>query len=868
MNITEHLLFEPQHFSVPAPWAGHIPFAHWLIGALRPRTFVELGAYSGISYMSFCQSIVAHQCTTRAWAVDTWQGDPHAGYYNDSVYSTLKDKHDPLYSSFSRLVRSTFDAAVDQFEDGSIDLLHIDGLHTYEAVKHDFETWRQKLSGCAVVLLHDTCVFRDDFGVHQLWAELETQFPSINFTHSNGLGVLLVGAQQPSVLLELCKPNAHEHVLTLFARAGERFEARANGHILAQQLKDLQALYDREVSAGQTRHAWIEKLDQQIRSFQDQMNAQNEQARRITDSLERELADVYASRSWRLTYPLRRAGHLARRSKAIFSRFHNALAYLRRGDFRGFIRRTSALLRNQQPPTFKYFSASGQRCRIGVLTSPHTLFLSRFLARRLQHHGFSVEISTTQPKQFDLDLYFVLTPQVFKRLPPGEKRIVYQLEQSISDRWFTAEYLRTLNESVAVLDYCQDNLEFLASKGIAYPHVFYLPVGAYPQTIDGLPKSPEYDVVFYGDAHSSERRRSLLKILQKHYKVDVVSEVFGDALTQRLRNAKLAINLHYYEHALLETPRLHECLSLGVPVVSESASNQSEFAALRDVVRFFETGSEEAMLDAVARTLAAPPSSQQIAAAAHNSEILFNFHFDRVLLALGLLQHQDTQNLPLALPANADRICLSLPETTLRRKQFLSKPPLNCVLFDGFRASPGWVGCGLSYRHLARHALQQGIQRLTVMEDDVLLPEHFESSFTQIQNYLDERRTDWDIFAGMIAALHPDTQVISVEQADGLTFVTLNKMTSMVFNIYNRRALELLSRWNPLDTHSDSNTIDRYIERQLDLKVVVTLPFYVEHREDTHSTLWGFHNTQYAQMILQSEQQLRQLVAEFLQRQN
>ncbi|HEA1146710.1 TPA: class I SAM-dependent methyltransferase, partial [Escherichia coli] len=180
------LFWRPTYLAQSA-WLEHIPFAFWLVDTLRPRNIVELGTHYGSSYFSFCQAVSKLDLETCCFAVDTWGGDEHAGLYGEEVYRQVSEYNQQHYSGFSTLIRSTFDQALEHFSQGSIDLLHIDGLHTFEAVRHDFESWLPKLSERAVVIMHDTNVRERGFGVFQLLDELKRQYPHFEFAHGHGL---------------------------------------------------------------------------------------------------------------------------------------------------------------------------------------------------------------------------------------------------------------------------------------------------------------------------------------------------------------------------------------------------------------------------------------------------------------------------------------------------------------------------------------------------------------------------------------------------------------------------------------------------------------------------------------------------------
>jgi hypothetical protein len=229
----------PRLLSAESAWVQHIPLAYLMIDLVMPRVLVELGTHHGDSYCAFCQAVASLQTETRCFAVDTWQGDPHAGFYGPQVLATLKTHHDPLYGSFSTLLQMDFDAAVSRFEDGSIDLLHIDGHHTYEAVRHDFELWLPKMSPRGVVLFHDTNVRNDpSFGVWRLWEEVAARYMSFEFPHAHGLGVAAVGAMPTTATLAFLRYAQADPDLTrvVFFELGRRIGSMQLRHKMANRL--------------------------------------------------------------------------------------------------------------------------------------------------------------------------------------------------------------------------------------------------------------------------------------------------------------------------------------------------------------------------------------------------------------------------------------------------------------------------------------------------------------------------------------------------------------------------------------------------------------------------------------------------------
>ncbi len=268
----------PTHVAASG-WLEHAPFASWLIANVRPKRVVELGTHNGYSYFTFCEAVLRLAVPAELFAVDTWQGDDHAGFYGEDIFGLVSRINEEKYKGFSTLLRGRFDEHVNSFPDGGIDLLHIDGRHGLEDVTEDFDSWLPKLAANAIVLFHDTAVHERDFGVWQLWEQLEERYANtFEFAHGNGLGVLAVGSV-PSALRPFFGVDT-EQVALIRDFYAERGKCISNQY------------WQQEALRGQAHR--VDELVQAIDQLRAQLRGQQNQYEELLNST-----------SWKVTKPLR-----------------------------------------------------------------------------------------------------------------------------------------------------------------------------------------------------------------------------------------------------------------------------------------------------------------------------------------------------------------------------------------------------------------------------------------------------------------------------------------------------------------------------------------------------------------------------------
>ncbi|EIA1509675.1 hypothetical protein V3987_004238 [Escherichia coli] len=609
------------------------------------------------------------------------------------------------------------------------------------------------------------------------------------------------------------------------------------------------------------------------------------------------------SLSWKLTMPVRMSGRISRgefstikammreytnSGNNVFSRYilsggllskskyKTAIRLLLSGNWSGMVdgfKRVLSRAAIDSSPATPFVDTGTVR----ILATQHTLFVAHLIEKNLLDCGIKGHVSTAYSIEQDMgQMHIVVCPQMFKQLP--RNYIAFQMEQSVNSRWFTDEYFSRLNNAVAIFDYSLKNIKYLLDKGIPYQKLFYMPISSFPDypahladngyVLDDQKGDIHADVLFYGDPNC-ERRKAYLQELKKHFNVTVASEVFGDKLTRMVKNAKVVVNIHYYENALLETTRLYETISLGTPVVSESSSDIVEHEDLQDVIDFCPIGDIPAMVEKIQNLLSDKEyynGRKEKIKHFTNVDNKNNYYLRRYLLSIDKLnfsQYKSIFSFEQFQTGDVPRLCLSLSETPVRRKAFFASPSHGFQFFEGIRYRIGWIGCGMSYKYMLSGMLASKAEMGIICEDDVIFPVDYDNKLNKIINHLKSTEAKWHIFAGIIAHLHEDTKVLDVKVMDGIEYIYIDKMTSMVMNIYSRRGMDLISQWDEKNIDAETNTIDRYVESAQDLVVVTTLPFLVGYAEEQQSTLWGFENSQYTSLIKASEKLLAEKVAEF-----
>lgn len=168
-----------------------------LLKTQNPKYILEIGTANGGSLFCFCK--LANEEATII-SIDL-PGGPFGGGYPEwktSLYQTFTKKNQKLYLlRDDSHKRETLEKVKQILNDKKLDFLFIDGDHSYEGVKKDFEMYGPLVKNGGIIAFHDICRGpRENVGeVPKFWEDIKKELITkelIKDPNQSGLGIGVV----------------------------------------------------------------------------------------------------------------------------------------------------------------------------------------------------------------------------------------------------------------------------------------------------------------------------------------------------------------------------------------------------------------------------------------------------------------------------------------------------------------------------------------------------------------------------------------------------------------------------------------------------------------------------------------------------
>lgn len=136
-----------------------------LLVDLKPNVIVEIGVHAGGTMYAWSQ------VASDPYGVDTTPSSPELIY---TVTGGPRDEHGATIIIGNSHDSETLAALREELNGRPVDVLFIDGDHSYEGVRQDYEMYRSLVRPGGLIAFHDIVTVDPSCGVPRLWAEIGT----------------------------------------------------------------------------------------------------------------------------------------------------------------------------------------------------------------------------------------------------------------------------------------------------------------------------------------------------------------------------------------------------------------------------------------------------------------------------------------------------------------------------------------------------------------------------------------------------------------------------------------------------------------------------------------------------------------------